>query len=319
MKKSNFKGLSLSAFSCALMISAYSIPGFAQATVQQQIDAQVQPMDKFQAQAACETVSDELAKVSENNEILDRQSLNDAIKSCNDIIKAGQALVQKLGPQYYLFGVGVFAGVELNPPFRIKKAGFGFRGAVGASAFTAYNPDTRTGVDFRFAPMVNLVPVSVQVSNKPAEPVETNRGIVLFIASVFGENNRKSMRDFNGYYGGLGFEAPSIGNSELKNTSSFSPNAYMNMHTGAIAVTYLKSRVAGSELKGVHGQVLHVNTEGFSAEGGRITDFLSPLGKDFMRLIRSASEGAASAFDSGVDSVAAEAERVGKLLTSAPK
>lgn len=247
--------ISLSKFSRLAMVAL--IAGSMQAKAES-----IAPMKKLDAIAACNTLMQEI----KSQQGLDKVSnVSELTTVCDQGLEAVYDQMRALGSEYFFGGFGVYVSVEGNIPFNARFA-YGARGAFGGSAFITDN------VGMRFTPMINFVPVALQMTWKGSpSPVELQYGLIVFV----GDKKTKSIKQFNGIYAGGGFEIPKVGSSALQNRSSVTVNFVHNVQTRALAIVVMKSLNAGSDMVAINGQLMYVNNITRTGAGAKASDIYS--------------------------------------------
>lgn len=256
----------------------------------------VKGLSKIETLSVCNTLADQIkdaVKASRSGtNITDLSILSESAKVCREAADNAATVVRALGESYYVGGVAVFIGTDINTPIVAKGVSVGARLGYGASALWTYNAERKSlNLLPEFSPLVNIAGGGqYSVTRESARVVEPQIGVIIFA----GNNNTKSINDFNGLYIGAGAETPNFFSSELRNVTTFSGSLFQNMNSGNFAITFIKSYNAGKGAQGVNAQILSVHNITKNGKGASIGDIGTIVGEQASDLYNTTADALSS-------------------------
>ncbi len=260
----------------------------------------VKGLSKIEVLSVCNTLADQIKEAAKvktaGGTVTDLSILSKKAEVCREAADQASTIVRALGESYYVGGVALFIGTDINSPIIAKGVSVGARLGYGASALWTYNAESKSlNLLPEFSPLVNIAGGGqYSVTKESARVIEPQLGVIIFA----GNDRTKSINDFNGLYIGAGAETPNFFSSELRNVTTFSGSLFRNMNSGNFALSFIKSWNAGKGAQGVHAQVLSVHNITKNGKGASVGDIGTIIGEQASDLYNKTAEALSAVADS---------------------
>ncbi len=182
----------------AAFLAALSLSAFAKAaTVTKQ---SLHPVVKVESLAACQALTDLInRKAATLKQPINVLALEKEAHICREIVPQIYSGIHALGPNYVVWGLGLFVAPDFNIPLPVKNMSTAFRMGFGASFFSF----SQTGPGL--TPFFNLVPIAPTYAfGKRSPPADVQLGLIVFYTTT--PNAVKDINSLNGFYTGISGE-----------------------------------------------------------------------------------------------------------------
>lgn len=248
-------------------------------------------MDKLLEEAKNEAAQNhDRFSLSTKLQLDDQNKKAEIISSCQNELTKAQETIVKLGPDYFILGISLFSGIEINAPAKIVKslvpqARFG----IGVSMFLTNSTAPKFGFLMTQA-------LGAELSQSMPSVFEPQAGFIVYIGST---HHKTITQDFDGLYFGLTGELANPTASELMNTKSYSGSVMVNTKK-SIIIAGARSFTAGKNVASVGIGALNIHNVTPGPQGASVSDIFGVLKDSIVNSSSNAADGALNIKDAAV-------------------